>query len=284
MLGGSDNSAVTVVVPCFNYGQFLPEALRSLAVQRGGPPRVIVVDDGSTDPHTQQVLDDLEGKAKHVEVLRQSNQGVCRACNAGLEKVETEYGLILSADDRLFPGALQVLRGVLDADAALGYAYGQVWFFGTQSGLLKFPPWDPWRLLFRNIVSGTALIRSELLRTTGGYDATFRHYEDWELWINALAHGWIGRQVDEPVLEYRRHALAKGYSDRMGYRETRRQLRQKHAPIYAELDRIASASALSLAERMLYRYVWAPRPWPIAAERALYSLLWSRGTGPTGPQ
>ncbi|MDQ3680166.1 MAG: glycosyltransferase family 2 protein [Actinomycetota bacterium] len=280
MQHGSDNSVVTVVVPCFNYGHFLPEALHSLAVQSGGPPRVVVVDDGSTDPHTHQVLDDLEGDGGEVEVLRQSNQGVSRACNAGLDKAQTEYALMLSADDRLFPGALGLLRGMLEADPALGYAYGQAWFFGTQSGVLKLPPWDPWRLLFRNIVTGTALIRTELLRATGGYDPAFRHYEDWELWIHALSLGWKGQQLDEPAFHYRRHAEAKGHADRRGYRQTRRLLRRKHASLYDNLDRIASASRLSRAERLLYRYVWAPRPWPAAAERALYSLIWSRGNDP----
>lgn len=275
------NSVVTVVVPCFNYGHFLPEALQSLATQAGGPPRTIVVDDGSTDPHTQRVIDDLAGD---VEVIRQANQGMCKASNVGLERAETEYALVLSADDRLFPGALGLLRAALDANPSLGYAYGQAWFFGTQSGLLKLPPWDPWRLLFRNIVTGTALIRTELLRATGGYDPDFRYYEDWELWIHALSLGWRGEQVNEPALHYRRHAAAKGYVDRGGYRETCRLLRRKHAPLYENLERIAGVSSAGRAERLLYRYVWAPRPWPAAAERALYSLIWSgRSTPDEGP-
>lgn len=275
MPNGSTNSDVTVVVPCFNYGRFLPEALHSLTAQRGGCPRVIVVDDGSTDPETHRVLDEVSGD---VDVIRQANHGVGVACNAGLQKVGTRYAIVLSADDRLPPGALEALRATLDADPALGYCYGQVWFFGSHSGSLRFPPWDSWRLLFRNIVTGTALMRVEVLESTGGFDPSFDHYEDWELWIHALAHGWRGRQIAAPTLEWRRHADAKQYSDRPRYHQTRRLLRQKHAALYGDLDGIARISNIGLPERLLYRYVWWPRPWPAAAEQALYSLLWAGGS------
>src|SRR5262245_4809478 len=76
-----DNADVTVVVSCFNYGRYLVEAVESALRQKGGAPRVVVVDDGSTDPGT---LDVLERLPPEVEVVRQENRGVCTARNAGL--------------------------------------------------------------------------------------------------------------------------------------------------------------------------------------------------------
>src|SRR4051794_36210505 len=88
---------VTVVIACFDYGRYLREAVDSAVAQAGA---VVVVDDGSTDDETVRVLDSLRAG---VEVVRQRNQGVCRARNAGLARVETPYALVLDADDRLAP-------------------------------------------------------------------------------------------------------------------------------------------------------------------------------------
>src|SRR3954454_1111702 len=209
--GPMPNDDVTAVIACFNYGRYLREAVDSV-VEQGA--RVVVVDDGSTDPETHAVLDVLP-----VEVLRQENQGVCAARNAGLARVQTPYAIVVDADDRLAPGALDALRAPLDADPRLGFAYGTMRFFGAWQGELRFPDYSPYRLLYRHTIGLSALMRRELVADTGGFDPAFTTYEDWELWLNALEHGWRGRRVDAVTLEYRRHAgSSKLAEDRRRYR------------------------------------------------------------------
>jgi len=267
----SGNADVTAVVACFDYGAFLPEALDSLLAQEGGPPRMVVVDDGSTDPGTLAVLDALPAG---VELVRQANRGVSAARNAGLTRVRTPYWLVLDADDRLAPGALAAMREPLERDPRPGYAFGLMRFFGDMSGIVRFPDYDPYRLLYRHTVGLTALARAEVLDATGGFDAAFPHYEDWELWVHALAHGIEGRRVDAVTLEYRRHAGTKFAGDRRRYRTAWRALRRKHAALYARRDELAARSTLGPAERALYRYFWGPRPVPAGVEAALHRLLW----------
>ena len=132
--------------------------------------------------------------------------------------MEAPYALFLDADDRLVPGALATLRGPLDADPKLGFAYGRMKFFGDWDGELRFPPYDPYALLYRHTIGLSALTRRDVLEDTGGFDPDFRQFEDWELWVNALAHGWRGRQVDAVTVEYRRHAGSKHTQDRRAYR------------------------------------------------------------------
>ncbi len=270
----SANADITVVISCFNYGAFLTDALQSLRAQAGGPPRVTVVDDGSTDPDTKRVLSRL---GEDVDVVEQENQGASRARNTGLRRVETPYVLVLDADDRLLPDTLQVLRRVLEERPEIGYAYGYLSFFGERTGLMKMPPFDPWRLMFRHIVGPTALLRTDVVRATNGYDPAFPHYEDWEIWLHALAHGWHGFRVDQPTLEYRKHGASKFDSDRADYRTYFRLLREKHAELYENLGAVAAVSTLGRTERLVYRYVWGLRPWPAALEGAFYELLWRRG-------
>jgi glycosyltransferase involved in cell wall biosynthesis len=274
----ASNDDITAVISCFNYGAYLEDAIGSLLRQDGGRPRVIVVDDGSTDVATQRVLDAIERRPE-ITLIRQANGGACAARNAGLERVETAYALVLDADDMLADDALIRLRGALEADRAAGYAYGHMEFFGTRSGVMRMPPFDPWRLMFRHIVGPTALMRTEMVRAIGGYDLSFRHYEDWEFWLHGLALGFPGRQQDFVALLQRKHGHSKFDLDRARYREYFVRLRHKHRVLYGELPRMAQSSSLGARERALYRWVWGARPWPARAEAELYSLIW-RGRAP----
>ena len=67
-------------------------------------------------------------------------------------------------------------------------------------GRLRFPDYDPYRLLYRHTIGLSALVRREVIADTGGFDPSFETYEDWELWVNALAHGWRGRRVEAVTL------------------------------------------------------------------------------------
>src|SRR4051794_7649538 len=103
----------TVVITCFNYGAYLPEAVASVHAQPGPRAEVIVVDDGSTDPETHAVLDTLEDD---VRLIRKQNEGLAAARNTGFEVAAGRYLLPLDADDRLADGALATLRDALDRD------------------------------------------------------------------------------------------------------------------------------------------------------------------------
>ncbi|MDQ2984956.1 MAG: glycosyltransferase family 2 protein [Actinomycetota bacterium] len=259
------------MITCFNYGRYLEAAVESALQQEGGAPEIVVVDDGSTDPDTVTALDRLP---PGVRVLRRDRSGVCVARNAGLAEARTPYVLVLDADDRLAEGVLAVLRRPLDASPEVGFAYGHARFFGDWQGVLRFPPYDEYRLLYRHIIGLSALMRSQVVTDTGGYDPEFAHFEDWELWVNALAHGWKGIQVDAVTLEYRQHAGSKVREDRRSYRHAFRRLRSKHAALYADRARFARASSLGLLGRGAYRFFWGPRPLPARLERGLQDLLW----------
>jgi len=263
------NADVTVVVVCFEYGRWLHEAVGSALGQAGGAPRVLVVDDGSTGEDTRSALDALPPE---VEVVRQPNQGVCAARNNGFAKTHTPYVLFLDADDRLADGALEALRSAFgdDPPSDLGFSYGHQRFFGGWDGVMRFPPYDPYRLLDRHLIGPTALMRRELLEDVGGYDPAFDQFEDWEIWLNALEHGWRGARVDAITHEYRQHGESKQRRDRRRYRVMRRQLKRKHA----RRGELARESELGPAGRLAYRAFWGPRPLPPAIESFAKERLW----------
>ena len=275
------NDDIAVVIPCFNYGRFLLEAVTSALEQDGGPPQVIVVDDGSTDPET---LTALERLPEGVVLLRQANAGQSAARNAGLRAAQARYLIVLDADDKLLPGALTLMRAPLDRDPKLGFAYGVAQFFGAWEGEMRFPPYDPYKLLYRHIIGLTALMRRELFADIGGYDPAFSAYEDWEFWLHALAAGWRGYNVQVATLLYRRHGVATvHFGGRAGYRAWFRRLRRKHAALYGRAGRrrLAADSDMGPLGRCVYRWWWGARPLPARLEARLQSLLWRPGSRST---
>jgi glycosyltransferase involved in cell wall biosynthesis len=269
------NDDITVVITCFNDGALLPEAVASAYDQVGGPPHLTVVDDGSTDPETLRVLGELPDG---VTLVRQENRGTSAARNAGLRSSDTEYLLVLDADDRLTPDALSSLRAGLDANPDAGFCYGLTRFFGSWEGLLRLPAYDAYKLLHRSLVPATALMRHRLFEVVGGFDPRFDGYEDWEFWVHALALGWRGVQVDTVTLLYRRRGTTRHVGARGRYRHWYRQLRRKHAPLFTAESRrsLAAESDLGLLGRGLYRWWWGARPLPARLELALQALLWRR--------
>jgi glycosyltransferase involved in cell wall biosynthesis len=263
--------SVTVVVTCFELGAFVGEAVGSALTQDA---HVVVVDDGSREPATHAALEALPDA---VELVRQENRGAAAARNTGLERVRTPYALVLDGDDRLAPGALATLREVLDAEPGVGFAYGLMEQFGEMSGVLRFPPYDPYALLYRHTIGLSALARTEIFDRTGGFDPAFGAYEDWELWLHALACGFRGRQVPEITLQYRRRAGSKHGADRREYRAAVRALRDRHAGLYARRSELARESSLGPLARAWYRGFWGSRPVPAAVEAAVHRVLWRPG-------
>jgi len=270
----SANADITAVVPCFNYGAFLPEALDSLLAQEGGAPRILVVDDGSTEPETLAALDRVPDG---VEVIRKANAGLAEARNTGYRATDTPYLIALDADDRLPPRALRAMRGVLDREPGVGWAYGITRFFGDWDGEMRMPPFDPYRMLYRHTIGPVALTRRTLFEDVGGYDSVFNGLEDWEFWLHAIERGWRGRQVDEVTFEYRRHGTTMVIGARENYRYYRRELRRKHAALYARRAELARQSDLSPIGRLVYRWFWGERPVPAKLEHRIYAVVFRQG-------
>src|ERR1019366_3049423 len=123
---------VSVVIPCFNHGEFLPEAVASVTGIGRDDVELIVVDDGSTDERTRKEMDALV--AQGITVIRQENKGVAAARNAGFIASQGEYIFPLDADDRLRPGWIDHGIRILDSDPQVGVVYGDAECIGARSG------------------------------------------------------------------------------------------------------------------------------------------------------
>ncbi len=265
---------VSVVIPVYNGMQYLAATLESVLAQTYPLHEVIVIDDGSTEPAT---LEALERVPAGVEVIHKRNEGLAEARNTGYRSTDTPYLISVDADDRLPPGALRALREPLDREPDVGFAYGTTRFFGEWEGEMRMPPFDPYRMLYRHTIGPVALTRRTLFEDVGGYDSVFNGLEDWEFWLHAIERGWRGRQVDAVTFDYRRHGATMVIGARQNYRYYRRELRRKHAALYARRAELARQSDLGPVGRLVYRWFWGERPVPARLEHRIYSVVFRQG-------
>lgn len=195
-------SLVDVVVPCYNDGAFLLEALESLGPDRGDGSGVVVVNDGSTDALTLKVLAGL--RMRGFRVIDQENKGLAAARNAGWQASSAPYILFLDADNRVDPTLPEKAAAILETDGSVAVVYTDRSEFGSRTGIVQQPEVSLAFLLVGNTIDACAVVRREALQHLGGYDEEMRDgYEDWEMWIRAMAAGYGFRRIPEPLFSYR---------------------------------------------------------------------------------
>jgi hypothetical protein len=225
---------LSVVIPCYDQGELLIEAVAS--VERSAPERceLIVIDDGSSQPRTREVMDALCRGGYHV--IRQPNGGLAAARNRGIAEARGRFILPLDADNRLLPGFPAAAVRILDAEPKTGVVYGDRIDFGARAEHAAIPEFDLDALLWANFIDACAVFRREVWEAAGGYDAGAAAWEDWDLWISAAERGWDFHRLPDPTFEYRvRPGSMLGEAEGEGLRrEIREHVYRKHEAIYRE--------------------------------------------------
>jgi hypothetical protein len=220
---------VSVIIPCYNYGQFLPGSIESAVCQDGVEPEVIVVDDASTDG-SADIANDLATKHSQVRLLRHSvNTGHVTAFNDGLACATGEFIVRLDADDLLTPGALARAAGLFGAFPAVGLVYGHPRHFTTEK-----PPvprtnvrsWTVWsggdwiaercRRGVNCITTPEAVIRASVMDAVGGLDSRLRFAQDMEMWLRVAAVSDVGRVDGPDQALHRDHSASMSVTDGAG--------------------------------------------------------------------
>ncbi len=222
---------VSVVIPCYNQGRFLDEAIKSVLASDYPNVEIIVVNDGSTDPETNRVIANIA--YPKTRVIQQTNRGAATARNAGVAAAAGKYILNLDADDSIAPTYISKAVAVLEANPRLGYAYCDLHMFGDENLDRRLPPYDYYRLLWDNQQNGCVVLRKEAWQAVGGFNETIaRGYEDWEMWINLGEHGWHGYRIPELLFNYRRHGGVKTYANVKSHHSKSAEIRALHPEIY----------------------------------------------------
>ena len=194
---------VSVVIPCFNLGAYLDEAVQSVLDQTFQDFEIVIVDDGSEDPATRHML--ASYRRPKTRIVRTENRGLARARNTGLQESGGRYVSFLDADDALEPGFLD--RGVRKLESDDSIAFVSSWLKAFGEGEFDWTPerCDFPHLLAEDTVCTAALTRRDLIVDIGGFDPDMpvSGYEDWELAISLVERGHPGTIVPEFLFRYR---------------------------------------------------------------------------------
>jgi glycosyltransferase involved in cell wall biosynthesis len=262
-------TSVSVVIPCYNYGHFLEDAVTSvLDDQEGVDVRVLIIDDASPDG-SAEVARKIAARDSRVQVaVHVSNKGHIATYNEGLlEWADGDYSVLMSADDRLTPGALRRARDFLDAHPGVGFVYGNALWFTDDAPLpaarttvrsRSVWPGHLWlerrvRQAQSGISNPEVVVRTSLQKRVGGYDARLPHLGDTEMWMRLAANADVGYLHGADQAYYRRHGqnMSTAYTPLM----TLRQYRMAYEAMLDRCgERLSDAARLSdLVHRKLAR-------------------------------
>jgi glycosyltransferase involved in cell wall biosynthesis len=192
---------VSVIMPCFNQGAYLDEAVGSVLAQTCESFEIIVINDGSTDEETVRILEKYDNPewTEHSEQLLKShekpnltvihtpNRGPSAARNTGIRQAKGRYILPLDADDRIAPTYLEKAIAILDREPNVGIVYSQAALFDDRTELFDLPPYSFPKILLGNMIVNTSLYRKADWEKVGGYNENMIWgWEDYDFWLSLI--------------------------------------------------------------------------------------------------
>lgn len=199
---------VSIIIPAYNQGEFLKQAIQSSLAQTFSDFEVIVVDDGSTDS-TPQVVKEFTDTRIHY--IRQENKGLSGARNTGILNARGEYLTFLDSDDLFLPEKLTLLTAEFRRHPEAGMIAGQAKLIDQHgrpidSTFNSVMPGDSAELILGNPFHvGSVMVLKSWQEKIGGFDESLRSYEDWDMWLRLVRAGCKIMTIDQPVSLYRFH-------------------------------------------------------------------------------
>ncbi len=193
---------ISIIIPCYNHGQYLNDAVESVLSQTFQKFEIIIVNDGSTDKQTKQLLSHYE--KEKTRVICTENQGLAAARNTGIGEAKGRYILPLDADDFIEPGYLENAARLLDNQGDLGIVYCQAQLFGAVETKWLLPEYSLKAMLLDNVIFCSAMFRKSDWERVGGYDPGMIYgWEDYEFWLSLIELGRKVYQIPEVLFSYR---------------------------------------------------------------------------------
>lgn len=260
---------VSVIIPCFNAGRYLADAIQSVLDQSYVDFEVIIVDDGSTDG-TQAVAQSFADS--RLRYIHQPHQGRSSARNAGIRAAKGALVAFLDADDWFMPRKLEIQERFLTLMPEVGLVAGG-WAETDESGsiLVERRMWEAHNLAVQTwlfscpVTVSSVLVRKGWLEKVGFFDGNLKRVEDWDLWLRLALAGCQMMWVPEIVARYRYHE-GNSVRDIELMRTSMFQLLDKvfaAEPLPAEISRLRT-QAYAQAHLQIAARAYGAKEWELA--------------------
>jgi|WetSurMetagenome_2_1015567.scaffolds.fasta_scaffold147523_2 glycosyltransferase involved in cell wall biosynthesis len=194
---------VSIIIPCFNHGQFIDDAIKSVENSIYEKYEIIIINDGSSDNYTNSKLKNLEKSGYNI--LSQVNQGLGKTRNNGIRIAKGKYILPLDADNKIKPEFIKKAISVLENNPKNSIVYSDRQLFGNSNELIKVGEFNLSKLINENYIDACAIYRKNIWNEIGGYDENLpiQAGEDWDFWLSAAERGYLFHYIPEPLFYYR---------------------------------------------------------------------------------
>jgi len=199
---------VSVIIPCYNQGKYIDDAVNSVLNQTYQDFEIIIVNDGSQDQETINILNDYN-KSK-TRVIHVVNQGVALARNFGIKESKGKYILPLDADDKINCTYLEKAVNILEQNTSIGIVYCEAEYFGTKTGKWDLPEYNFPGILSSNCIFCSAFYRKSDWEKTTGYNSNMIHgWEDYDFWLSLIELGVEVYRIPEILFLYRQKTSSR---------------------------------------------------------------------------
>jgi glycosyltransferase involved in cell wall biosynthesis len=197
------NPIISVIIPCYNQGHFINDAIRSVEEYRRKDCEIIIINDGSTDSYTINRLNGL--KKEGYNVIFQENQGLGKTRNNAIKISKGKYILPLDADNKIKPEYLTRAIEILETKSEVSIVYSDKILFGKSNDIIKVGEFNPSKIIQSNYIDACAIFRKDCWFEIGGYDEKMpiQGWEDWDFWISAIEKKYKFFYIPEPLFFYR---------------------------------------------------------------------------------
>jgi len=193
---------VSVIIPCYNQGAYLHEAVESVLNQTFPDLEIIIVNDGSDDELTITACTAYTDP--RIKVITTDNQGLASARNNGIRAARGTFILPLDADDTIAPEYVTAALTIIESEPEVGIVYCRANLFGAVDGPWHLPEYALSEMLKDNIIFCTALFRKDDWELVGGYDPGMIYgWEDYDFWLSLIEKGRRVHQLEGRFFNYR---------------------------------------------------------------------------------
>jgi glycosyltransferase involved in cell wall biosynthesis len=205
----SQKPKVSVIIPLYNQGQYVQEAIDSVKESTYKNVEIVVINDGSTDEYTNYIFDKLTGVVK----VNKPNGGLSSARNAGVRASSGDFILPLDADDKIHSSYIENAVNALINNPELAYVSCYTRNFQAFNSAYIPIGFVPNLMLVMNTDGKcTNLYRKEVVLNVKGFDEKMISYEDWDFLISLYEHGFSGDVLPMEMLYYRRSYSSMVYT------------------------------------------------------------------------
>lgn len=266
---------VSVIMPCYNDGKYIMEAIDSIVKQTYQNWELIIVDDGSDDEETKRIINEIQNpkiKVFHTEHLRPAG-----ARNYGIQKAEGTYILPVDSDDRIHEEYMEKAVKMIESNPRIGVVYCKAELFGEKSGSWNLPDYSFKHMLLDNIVFVTALFYKSDWEKVGGFNTSMAQgMEDYDFWLSILGLEREICQIPEVLFYYRIKPVSRttNFQDNcVQVQNTYQQIYYNHKEFYQKhYDEYALVLRDALIEQISIRRKYEER-WEKISKMVSYPVI-----------